>query len=172
MTAGWLEYVTIFCGSAVLCTMLVPVAIRIARRSGWLDRPVGHKSQTSPVPYLGGVAIVLTFSLAVGAEWLVRREAGGHRELGIVLSLAVCLALLGLLDDLKNLPPWPRLVIEVLSGFVLWWMGVGVGLTGHYLVDMGLTILWVVGITNAFNLLDNIYNYRCKIQNRSNSRFH
>ena len=156
MTGGWVQYLAVFLSSATFCLFLVPLAIRFSWRIGSLDHPGGHKRQSSPVPYLGGVAIVLAFSVATMVASLVRPPNAGHRELNVIMATALILAAVGLLDDLKNLSPWARILVEIGCGIVIWNLGVGVSLTGLNLVDYGLTILWVVGITNAFNLLDNM----------------
>ncbi len=156
MTGGWLEYAIVFVASALLCTLFVPIAIRLSWKLDMLDRPGGHKSHESPIPYLGGVAILVAFTIAVLLESTVRPSLGGRSELRIILVTAVVLAVVGLFDDLKRLPAWPRLVVEVASGLVVWNLGVGVTLTGVTWVDLALTVFWVVGITNAFNLLDNM----------------
>ena len=156
MTGGWIQYLAVFLSSAMFCLFLVPLAIRLSWRIGSLDHPGGHKRQSSPVPYLGGVAIVLAFSVATMVASLIRPPNAGHRELNVILAIALILAAVGLLDDLKDLSPWVRILVEISCGIVVWNLGVGVSLTGLNLVDYGLTILWVVGITNAFNLLDNM----------------
>lgn len=156
MTGGWVGYAVVFLSSALLCTLFVPIAIQLSWRLGSLDRPGGHKSHQAPVPYLGGVAIVLAFSTAVLLEATIDPPSGGSRELVTILGTAVALAVIGLFDDLKNLSPWPRLVAEIVASMVIWNLGVGVGLTGVTWIDMTLTGFWVVGITNAFNLLDNM----------------
>ena len=156
MTGLWWEYILVFGASAVLCLMLTPVAIAVAIRIGVLDRPGGHKGHESPTPYLGGVAIVVAFSASVVVAAVAQPPASGRDELVIVLVLAVALAIVGLADDLWNLSPTVRLVAEVLCALQLWRMDAGVTVTGEPGLDAALTILWVVGITNAFNLLDNM----------------
>ena len=156
MTGGWIQYLAVFLSSATFCLFLVPLAIRLSWRIGSLDHPGGHKRQSSPVPYLGGVAIVLAFSVATMVAPLIRPPNAGHRELNVILAIALILAAVGLLDDLKDLSPWVRILVEISCGIVVWNLGVGVSLTGLNLVDYALTIFWVVGITNAFNLLDNM----------------
>ena len=156
MTGGWLEYVVVFLGATLLCSLLLPLAIRVSWGLGLVDRGSGRKGLEPPVPFLGGMALVLAFSCAVVVGSIIRPPAGGHRELVVVLGVAVFLACVGLVDDLKSLSPWPRLVAEVGSGLVVWNLGVGVTLTGVTWVDLALTVFWVVGITNAFNLLDNM----------------
>ena len=156
MDGGWLQYVGIFAATAVLSLLLTPLAIRVAFRRGVLDKPGGHKSHTSPVPYLGGLAIVTAFAAAVLVASWVDSSTSGTDELLKVLAIAVGLAVLGLLDDLRNLPPLLRLAAEIGAGWAVWELGVGVSFTGVGWLNAAVTIVWVVGITNAFNLLDNM----------------
>ena len=156
MTGGWIGYTVIFLSSALLCTAFAPIAIRLSWRFGSLDKPGGHKSHESPVPYLGGLAIVLAFSIALLLESTIRPSEGVNSELRLILGTATVLAIIGFFDDMQSLSPWLRLVAEVGSGVMVWNLGAGVGLTGVTWVDLTLTVFWVVGITNAFNLLDNM----------------
>ena len=156
MTGAWWEYVVVFATSAVLCLVLTPVAMAVAIRVGMLDRPGGHKRHLSSVPYLGGVAIVVAFAGAVIGAAVIEPPATGQGELIIVLLLALGLAVVGLVDDLLKLPAVVRLVVEMLCAVQLWGMDAGIAITGEQTADLLLTILWVVGITNAFNLLDNM----------------
>ena len=156
MTGSWLEYVVVLLVSGLVCTLLTPVAMAVATRVGFFDNPGGHKSHESPVPYLGGVAIVMAFAASVIGAAILKPPVSGRDELVVVLLLAVGLALIGLLDDLRNLPPIVRLTVEVLFALQLWRMGTGVQVTGESVLDILLTVVWVVGITNAFNLLDNM----------------
>src|SRR6185295_8402540 len=71
-------------------------------------------------------------------------------------GVAIGLAFVGLLDDLRQLNPWVRLVAEIGAGVAVWVVGAGVDLWGPSLTDALVTVVWVVGITNAFNLLDNM----------------
>jgi UDP-GlcNAc:undecaprenyl-phosphate GlcNAc-1-phosphate transferase len=78
-------------------------------------------------------------------------------ELGSLLGIALALALLGLLDDLRGgISPVIRLLVEALAGALVWSSGSGTDLQAGPAVDLVVTVLWVVGITNAFNLLDNM----------------
>lgn len=156
MTGLWWEYAVVFGASAALCLLLTPLAIVVAVRIGVLDRPGLHKSHKTPTPYLGGAAIVLAFSTSVIVASLISPPESGSDELVVVLLLAVGLALVGLFDDLRSLSPTVRLVAEVLCGIQLWRMDAGVAVTEEPFLDAALTVFWVVGITNAFNLLDNM----------------
>ena len=156
MTGAWWEYLVVFIASCSICLLLTPVALAVAVRKGVLDQPHGHKSHVSPVPYLGGVAIVVAFAASVIGISIMNPPESGLGELRVVLLLAVLLAFVGLADDLRNLSPTVRLVAEVFCAVQVWRMDAGVTLTGYQIVDLTLTILWVVGIVNAFNLLDNM----------------
>lgn len=156
MTGTWWEYLVVFSASTAICLVLTPVAMAVAARGEMFDQPGGHKSHASPVPYLGGVAIVVAFAAAVIGAAIIYPPESGVGELWVVLLLAVGLAFVGLADDLRNLSPVVRIAAEVLCAVQLWRMDAGVTLTGDQIFDLALTVLWVVGITNAFNLLDNM----------------
>ncbi|SVB45600.1 uncharacterized protein METZ01_LOCUS198454, partial [marine metagenome] len=156
MTGEWWEYLVVFSVSTSICLVLTPVAMAVAVRTGVFDQPHGHKSHGSPVPYLGGVAIIVAFAASVIGAAIIYPPESGVGELWVVLLLAVGLAVVGLADDLRNLSPVVRIALEVLCAVQLWRMDAGITLTGDQTVDLALTVLWVVGITNAFNLLDNM----------------
>ena len=156
LSGAWPEYLTVLVASTILCALLTPVAVRVAVRAGIFDQPGGHKSHDSPVPYLGGVAIVLAFAAAVVVGTLLDRPESGTDEVLLVIGLAVGLATVGLLDDLRSLSPIVRLIAEVAAALAIWGLGTSVRITGSDAADLVLTILWVVGITNAYNQLDNM----------------
>ena len=152
---GW-AYIGAFAGALALAWVLTPLALRFALRRQLLDVPGEHKSHQSPVPYLGGVAIVVSFSLAVLVAAVVVRPAGVIEELAAVMVAAVVLSIVGLVDDLRGLGPWVRLAAEVAAGLVVYFSGGGVLLFDAAALNAAITVLWVVGVTNAYNLLDNM----------------
>ena len=156
MTGAWWQYALIFVGAALLSLVCTPLAIATALRRGVLDKPGGHKGHSSPVPYLGGLAIVVSFSISMLIPVIAINESSISRQFLIVIGVALALALLGLFDDLRGMSSTLRLACEVAAGIVLWNLDFGVQLAGVRWVDAVITILWVVGITNAFNLLDNM----------------
>jgi UDP-GlcNAc:undecaprenyl-phosphate GlcNAc-1-phosphate transferase len=153
---SWPVYAAILGAAAVLTTYLVPVALRIAVRHDILDRPAGYKQQQQAVPYLGGTAIVLTFALCVLVAAAIRPPTAGYTELAAIMGGAVLVALVGLWDDLRGLGPGVRIAAVLLVATGLWAAGVRVDLAPGNGIDFALTLLWVLGITNAFNLLDNM----------------
>ena len=156
MTGAWWQYALIFVGAVFLSLVCTPLAIATALRRGVLDKPGGHKSHSSPVPYLGGLAVVVSFSASMLVPVLAIKESSVSHEFVVVIGVALALALLGLFDDLRGLSSTLRLACEIAAGVALWNLDIGVQLVGVSWVDAIITVFWVVGITNAFNLLDNM----------------
>ena len=130
--------------------------MRMAYSRGFLDHPGGHKSHTEAVPFLGGGAIVLAFASAVLVVSLLEPPDSGAGEVVGLFAAATVLSIVGLFDDLRDLSPTVRVLVETGAAVLVWSMGSGVAVSGVGVVDLSLTVLWVVGITNAFNLLDNM----------------
>jgi UDP-GlcNAc:undecaprenyl-phosphate GlcNAc-1-phosphate transferase len=136
---------------AALATYLAtPVAIAIAIRTKFLDLPVGYKGHRRPTPYLGGTAIIIGI---IAAVLLV--QGAGSTHVVIILG-AVAVWAIGTIDDRVSLPIALRLLVEVGVAVLLWQTGRGWGIFHDGVADLALTILWVVGIMNAFNLMDNM----------------
>lgn len=128
----------------------VPVARQAALKYGIVDSPDGQlKHQREPVPYLGGLAIYLAFLISLAFTFEFR-----HDVLGIVLAGTLIL-LLGLIDDFGVLSPGVKLIGQFLAVFVLIKSGIRVNIAAlPDWLDLILTVLWMLGIINAFNLLD------------------
>lgn len=150
------SYLGIFAASASLAILVTPAIMGYALRRGHLDRPGGHKAHGSPVPYLGGLSLVVAFSAVVLIAAVLRPPASGLGELGIIFGLALGLSALGLVDDLRGASVWWRLAVEVAAALVLWSIGSGVGIFDIGLLDALVTVIWVVGIMNSVNFLDNM----------------
>ncbi|MEX0663508.1 MAG: MraY family glycosyltransferase [Acidimicrobiia bacterium] len=150
------EYAAVFVAALAISLVLTPLMLRLAMRWGVLDQPGEHKSHDSAVPYLGGVAMVTGLSIAVVVAAVLRPPESGAGELAAIVGIALLLSLVGLADDLRGLGFAPRIVIEVAAGVAVWAVNAGVELTRSDAGDLILTVVWVVGITNAFNLLDNM----------------
>jgi UDP-GlcNAc:undecaprenyl-phosphate GlcNAc-1-phosphate transferase len=129
---------------------LTPAAMLVARRIGVVDRPVKDRWNRREVPLLGGAAIFAGFLLAV----LV---SGGLRGAALaMLPGAAILFLTGIIDDVRGLRPSTKLVAQIVAAALLVIAGVEARFTDERILTISLTILWVVGITNALNLIDNM----------------
>lgn len=162
---------TAFVFSAGLCALVRQWAPRL----GFLDRPGGHKGHDAPTPLGGGLAIWLTTvgvpllglaAVTLGRSWLplevARHAEGVHLRVGdllVILGLATAVMVMGLADDRKALGWRLRLTVQVGLAIVLAASGVRVTLFGplaNPIFGGAVTVLWVVGLTNAFNFLDNM----------------
>ena len=153
----WPEYAAAFLGALAVAWVVTPLVLRLALHREVLDAPGDRKVQDSPVPYLGGLAIVAGFSAMVFAAAALSRNGSVLVDLGVLLGTGLVLALMGLADDLRGgLSPLLRLLVEIGAGVVVYQSSSGALLGGPAWVDLTVTVLWVVGITNAFNLLDNM----------------
>lgn len=139
-----------FATAAALTFAFVPLARRVAQRTGFLDHPVDYKQHARATPYLGGAALIAAFALAAIAL------GAGAARLPLVLALALALSAVGTADDRLNLPPSLRFGAQVLVAFALYAADVRWTVAGTAWIDLPVTLLWVTGLTNAFNLLDNI----------------
>lgn len=128
----------------------VPLARRAALKFGIVDCPDGRlKHQRAPVPYLGGLAIYLAFLISLTFTFEFR-----HDVLGIVLA-GTLVMMLGLIDDFGVLTPGVKLAGQLLSVFILIKSGIRIEIASlPEWLDIGLTVFWMVGVINAFNLLD------------------
>jgi UDP-GlcNAc:undecaprenyl-phosphate GlcNAc-1-phosphate transferase len=128
----------------------VPAAIRLAAKTGFYDRPAGHKVHSAPTPYLGGTALVLSFlagSVAMG---------GNVFRLWPILIGTVVLAALGTLDDRMGIAPRWRVLAELGLALLLTATGTGWDFVSGGVEQFVLNAAWIVGFVNAFNLMDNM----------------
>jgi UDP-GlcNAc:undecaprenyl-phosphate GlcNAc-1-phosphate transferase len=163
--ASMRSYLLTFVAAMVLGFVLTPVAIRAGRRLRMLDA-----TADPPIPRSGGLAIVAAAALALlalaaafaPARFILRQ---GLAQLEPVLWAGGALLILGIVDDIKRLTATPKFAVEILLATALFLFG-GVRASTLWLplgiVDLGpvlgllLTVAWIVGVTNAFNLLDGI----------------
>jgi UDP-GlcNAc:undecaprenyl-phosphate/decaprenyl-phosphate GlcNAc-1-phosphate transferase len=145
-----LLYIVTFVLSLILSLYLTPVMRRAALQFGIVDRPDGKlKKHKKPIAYLGGVAIYLSFLLALSFSFRFDQEL-----LGLLLAGTIIL-LLGLIDDLGFLKTWAKVAGQLIAVLVLVKSGIFIKLAFLPLyVRIPLTFLWLVGMINAFNIID------------------
>ena len=134
----------------------------LAIRLGAMDAPnLARKSQAEPVPYLGGLAIALGITVVTFVAVFVGDQNENLNDLAFtVLVPALSLGLMGLVDDLRSLSPWPRLMTQSLVGSVVAFIIVQGGTIGTPFgtstLNTAVTIFWIVGICNSINFFDNL----------------
>jgi UDP-GlcNAc:undecaprenyl-phosphate GlcNAc-1-phosphate transferase len=156
------QYVILGVAAFALTGLLTWPVRALAIRLGAMDAPnLARKSQAEPVPYLGGVAIALGVSIVTFAALFFSEKDSVFIERGLTAIVpALSLGAIGLFDDLRSLPAWPRLVIQSVVGTVIAIILVQTGTLGiafsNDVINTVVTILWIVGICNAINFFDNI----------------
>jgi UDP-GlcNAc:undecaprenyl-phosphate GlcNAc-1-phosphate transferase len=156
------EYFYLFLASFVLVGFLTPLMRRIAIAKNVVDRPnSAHKSHKKSVPYLGGIAIIVGIvAITYGSSLISEFTQNTFWLATSVLVPAVILGLIGLIDDLNNLSPWPRFVAQsvaaIFTSVLLITTDNFGNPTGSRIFDVVITTLWIVGICNAINFFDNL----------------
>ena len=166
--------VLLFISSFSITGLLTWPVRALAIRLGAMDAPnTSRKTQSEPVPYLGGVAIALGISVItlgavfVGEDKFAGENNGQLKDLALTVLLpALALGVMGLFDDLRSLSPWPRLIAQTVVGTVVAFVIVNNGTIGTPFGDAGsgssswlntlVTIVWIVGICNSINFFDNL----------------
>ncbi len=138
--------------TALAAALVAPLITSLARRVGLLDRPglYAHKQHAQPMPASGGLILALVLS----ATALL---SGWHKLPGLAAILAPALIIFafGLWDDLRGLPPWAKLAAQTVASLLMIGMGAQVKLFPANWLNLLVTVLWMVGITNAFNFVDS-----------------
>ena len=128
---------------------LVPVCRLVAHRFGYVAKPSEDRWHRRPVALFGGVAIALTLFGGTVAF-------GGLRELSVILACGTIIFVVGLVDDVVTLKASTKLIVQIALASVLLFFRYRLNWIPSLTLDMMLTLVWVVGMTNAFNLLDNM----------------
>jgi len=159
-------YLMLGLSSAVLALLFTPLVSRGAGRLGLVDAPNARKVHTESVPRIGGVAILAASVLAM---ILVPLGTAGHfdpaiwRQLRPLAAAGVLVFGIGLLDDVRGVGPWPKLAVQCAAAAVVMMSGLLIERLTIFGVswELGwlawpLTAGWLVGLTNAFNLIDGV----------------
>jgi len=139
------------CAACLLTASGVAVAINLCRKRGWVEKAQPNRWHKGTPAKFGGVAIWLVVLGA--ATWVF--PASNHSIWG-VLGLASLMFALGLTDDVFHLRPGPKLLAQFVVAALAIALGLEFTVQGRPILSFCLSLAWIVGITNAFNLLDNM----------------
>ncbi len=157
--------------SALAAFLLTPLVRNFARDRGWVDHPDGRrKLHITPVPRLGGVAVFAAFALTCAFLVVLERvgaianHISGTAYLHLLIACAA-VAAVGTADDIADVRPATKLVVQAAAGLYLYFHGYQMDALSNPLsgesVELGilaapLTVVWFVGMSNAFNLIDGL----------------
>ena len=161
MELNFSEYLALFFTALIFVGVLTPLVRKVALRIEILDAPTeSHKTHKVAIPYLGGVAIIIGTCLTTYLAIFVSGQASTLSLVSAVLIPAVLMGVIGLVDDIKKLSPWPRFIAQNLFGLVIAIILIATSTlgspTGNTLIDVLITVIWIVGITNSINFFDNV----------------
>lgn len=137
--------------AAMLLSIAATLAARaLATKYGYVAKPKTDRWHKRPTAMLGGLAI---YAATVSAYVLFVPATPASL---VVMGASSFLCLVGLIDDLLNIRPYQKLIGQLIGAGILVLSGLKLPLTGYELIDIWITVFWVIGITNAINLLDNM----------------
>ena len=154
-----MQYLYIILGSFLITYSLVPLITKLAFKVGAVDTPCQRKVHCKPMPRLGGLAIYIGFITMVFLTQPLTQQI-----LGLIIGSTI-IAIIGVVDDIKNLAPKIKLGGQILAAIVLVYYNIDVefitnpvlgGILPLGYLGIPITIFWVVGITNAVNLIDGL----------------
>lgn len=161
-------YALLFATAALSSAALSPLLVQVGVRAGIVNQPGERKVHRAPVPRLGGVAVALALVLALGVSVLLEAQtlitaAPDPRTLLPIIIGAILVFAVGLWDDIDQVTPATKLAVELIGAIVI----AGSGLTMTRVTLLGstyelgllaapLTVVWILVVTNAFNLMDGL----------------
>ena len=164
-TAG---YLFIGAVAAIVTFLATPLTVRLALRRGWVVAPDERRVHQVPTPHVGGIAMFLGFVVALALAWRMGRFSpifdNNSEPMGVLLAALVIFAT-GLVDDVREISSPAKVTGTVLAGLFLVWFGVTMFYFRVPFVDVFvlsddwvplITILWLIGMSQAINLIDGL----------------
>ncbi|QQS39762.1 MAG: hypothetical protein IPM63_10270 [Acidobacteriota bacterium] len=136
--------------AAVISAALTWVVRGLARKHGFVAKPKADRWHKKPTALMGGVAIYVT---TLGVYLALVPKTGDSL---VVMAGATFLFLVGFVDDILYIKPYQKIIGQVIGTAVIIGAGLTLPITGYQIADIWITALWLIGITNAVNLLDNM----------------
>ncbi len=150
------HYLFFFGGSFLLSLILTPLIRKLALATGQVAVPRDSRWHKKETALMGGVSIFVSYMIV----WVLAVSLMGWQSFGIpFLPIAVCATgvfLLGLADDIFSMDPQHKLAGQIIITSVLIYFGFRLHWTDSNTANLFISIIWIVGLTNAFNLLDNM----------------
>jgi UDP-GlcNAc:undecaprenyl-phosphate GlcNAc-1-phosphate transferase len=150
-----LRWFSIFLFSVSLAYIITPITRHIAIKIKALDYPTKRKVHRQPTPILGGVAIYISFISSLLKNFVLDSDTK------IILLSATIIFIISLIDDIKQVSSWLRLLAQILATSILIYSGIVLVIFPRYtlwgsILNIFLTFLWIIGIANAFNFFDGM----------------
>lgn len=165
----WGDIAIAFLLAFMTAFVITPYTIKLAKKVGAIDMPEDRRVNKKPIPRIGGLAVIAGF--VVSAAYLIitmcvegkldlnDSENYKMKVVGFLLGIIV-LGIFAYLDDVKNLKPIQKLIAQVISAIIIYAFGIRIDVINEQVlpeaISFILTVGWIVGITNAINLIDGL----------------
>ncbi len=144
------EYIKFFLTAFFLSAALIPAIILIAKRFNLVAMPREDRWHSRPTALYGGIGIFLAFAVPFGL--MVKTDS----NLMLLLAGSLVFFFIGLFDDILRFSPQGKFIAQLLTIVMLVGLGLKIHIPGYPILSMGFTIFWLVAMTNAVNILDNM----------------
>jgi len=158
---NWLLYIAVFACAFAVSLFATPYAKTIAIKLGAIDYPKKRGMHKKPVPRMGGIAIFLGFILSMLIIAPFASELREKEFFGFIIG-GIIIFVLGAIDDIKNLNAKTKLAVQIVVGLIVIFSGTEIDvvffpmLTNLGILSKPFTLFWIIGITNAINLIDGL----------------
>lgn len=165
----WGDIAIAFLLAFITSFVTVPYTIKLAYKKGAIDIPNERKVNKKPIPRIGGIAVIVGFLVAslylivqgVVEKSLILNDSSqyGKKIVGFLIGIVI-IGTVSYIDDIKNLKPWQKLIAQVIAAIIAYSFGIRIDTindaTIQPILSFILTVGWIVGITNAINLIDGL----------------
>lgn len=165
----WGDIAIAFLLAFITSFVTVPYTIKLAYKKGAIDIPNERKVNKKPIPRIGGIAVIIGFLVAstyliiqgTVEKTLILNDSSqyGKKLIGFLIGIFI-IGTFAYIDDIKNLKPWQKLIAQILAAVVVFLFGIRIDTINDSLINpilsFILTVGWIVGITNAINLIDGL----------------
>lgn len=165
----WGDIAIAFLLAFIASFVTVPYTIKLAYKKGAIDIPNKRKVNKKPIPRIGGIAVIIGFLVAsvyliiqgVIEKNLVLNDESqyGKKLIGFLIGI-ILIGTFAYIDDIKNLRPWQKLIVQVVAAVIVYGFGIKIDTINDSVISpilsFILTVGWIVGITNAINLIDGL----------------
>lgn len=152
MRFNWTDIAEVFVSTALIAYLITPLIRMVALRTGYLDHPKGNKVHAHPTPLLGGLSMYIAFMVGIFTTVKLAQDPRIYH----LMTAATFLLIVGLVDDRMGMLPEIKLLAQFLAAMTVVKAGIRIEFLNNYYLNTVVSYLWIVGITNSFNLLDNM----------------
>ena len=165
----WGDIAIAFLLAFISSFVTVPYTIKLAKKVGAIDMPSDRRVNKKPIPRIGGIAVIIGFLIAAiylvismtieNKIQLTDKDNYLLKLVGFLIGIAI-IVVFAYLDDVKNLRPWQKLLAQIAAAVVVFCFGIRIDVINEHqlplIVSFILTVGWIIGITNAINLIDGL----------------